>query len=242
MNLNKYILKIYRFIRRESNISSDEYIESLRHKGISVGERTVVFDPKSVVIDTQQPSLVEIGSDVQITHGVIILTHGYDWSVLKRVYGEVLGSRDKVKIGNNVFIGMNSIILKGVSVGDNVIIGAGSVVNKDIPSNTVYAGSPARFICSLEEYYNKRKNAQVDEAKNLAISYILKNKVDPPMEIFWEFFWLFSIRGQELPEKFLDTLKLTGNFDMSNELYKNSSPVFNGFEKFMEFCKEELKK
>lgn len=242
MDLNKYISKICRFIKRKATITSDEYLDSLRNKGITIGERTIVFDPESVVIDTQQPSLVEIGNDVQITHGVIILTHGYDWSVIKRAYGEVLGSRGKVKIGNNVFIGMNSIILKGVTIGDNVIIGAGSVVTKDIPPNTVYAGAPARFICDLKEYYNKRKTAQLDEAKNLAISYMQKNSVDPPVEMFWEFFWLFAIREQELPEKFLDTLKLTGNFNVSHEIYKNSSPKFNGFEKFIEFCKDELKK
>lgn len=57
-----------------------------------------------------------------------------------------------IKIGNNVYIGTGSIILPGVTIGDNVIIGAGSVVTKDIPSNTVFAGIPARFIKSIEEY------------------------------------------------------------------------------------------
>lgn len=57
-----------------------------------------------------------------------ILTHGYDWSVLKGKYGEVLGSAGKVTIGDNCFIGMNTVILKGTSIGKNTIIGAGSVV------------------------------------------------------------------------------------------------------------------
>jgi acetyltransferase-like isoleucine patch superfamily enzyme len=51
-----------------------------------------------------------------------------------------------IKIGNDVFIGANSIILKGVFIGDRVIIGAGSVVTKSIPNDEVWAGNPARKI------------------------------------------------------------------------------------------------
>lgn len=51
-----------------------------------------------------------------------------------------------VFIGNDVFIGGFSIILKGVTIGDGAIVGAGSVVSKDIPSGEIWAGNPARFI------------------------------------------------------------------------------------------------
>lgn len=63
----------------------------------------------------------------------------------------------RVVIGNNVFIGINTIILPGVEIGDNVIIGAGSIVTKNILSNTVACGVPARALCSIEEYYTKNK-------------------------------------------------------------------------------------
>lgn len=53
-------------------------------------------------------------------------------------------------IGNDVFIGANSIILKGVSIGDRVIIGAGSVVSKNIPMDEIWAGNPARFIRKIK--------------------------------------------------------------------------------------------
>lgn len=89
------------------------------------------------------------------------MTHGFDWSVPKGVYGEVLGSSGKVSIGNNIFIGMKSTVLKGVSIGNNVIIGANSLVNRDIPDNCVAAGNPCRVIMSLDEYYKKRKYEQV---------------------------------------------------------------------------------
>ncbi len=51
-----------------------------------------------------------------------------------------------IVIGNDVFVGANSIILKGVTVGDRVIIGAGSVITKNIPSDEIWAGNPAKFI------------------------------------------------------------------------------------------------
>ncbi len=109
--------------------NADSYVSYLRSRGMRIGKGTKIFaSPRNVLIDSTRPWLIEIGNDVQITRGVIILTHGYDWSVIKGKYGEVLGSAGKVRIGNNCFIGMNSVILKGATIGDNVIIGAGSIV------------------------------------------------------------------------------------------------------------------
>ena len=94
-----------------------------------IGKGTKIFSkPSGVFIDLTRPWLIDIGENVQITIGVKILTHGYDWSVLKGYFGKVLGSAGKVTIGNNCFIGMNSVILKGTTIGNNVIVGAGSVV------------------------------------------------------------------------------------------------------------------
>lgn len=58
----------------------------------------------------------------------------------------------EITVGNNVFIGLGSIILPGVTIGDDVVIGAGSLVNKDIPSQSVAAGVPAKVVSSLEDY------------------------------------------------------------------------------------------
>ncbi|WDQ99680.1 acyltransferase [Devosia sp. J2-20] len=54
-----------------------------------------------------------------------------------------------VNIEGNVFIGTKSIICKGVTIGQNSVIGAGSVVTRSVPANSVYAGSPAKFIRKL---------------------------------------------------------------------------------------------
>lgn len=60
-----------------------------------------------------------------------------------------------VHIGNNVFIGGNSTILYDVKIGDNVIVGAGSVVTRDISSDKVVAGVPARIIGEFDNTVNK---------------------------------------------------------------------------------------
>ncbi len=61
----------------------------------------------------------------------------------------------RIKIGKNCFIGNNCTILPGVEVGDNCILGAGSVLSSSMPANSVFAGVPAKFICSIEEYGDK---------------------------------------------------------------------------------------
>lgn len=58
-----------------------------------------------------------------------------------------------VSIGNNVWVGMNSVVMKGVTIGENSIIGANSVITKSIPANVIAAGSPCKVI--KERVYNE---------------------------------------------------------------------------------------
>ena len=127
------------------------FLQHLRAGGAEIGERVRIFDPHNTIIDVTRPWMIKIGNDVQITSGVTILTHGYDWSVLKGLYGQVLGSCGEVEIGNNVFIGMHTTILKGVRIGNNCVIGANSLVNCDIDDGWVAAGHPARPIMRIED-------------------------------------------------------------------------------------------
>lgn len=72
--------------------SSETYIKYLRTIGMKIGDESTIYVPTKTQIDTTRPWLIDIGKNVKITEGVTILTHGYDWSVLKGVYGDVLGS------------------------------------------------------------------------------------------------------------------------------------------------------
>lgn len=96
---------------------------------------------------------LEIGSKVAISSGVHIYTHDTSFhkalNTPKQPNGEHV-KRSPVKIGNNVQIGANSVILPGVEIGDNVVIGALSVVNKNIPSNSVAAGNPCKIIKKID--------------------------------------------------------------------------------------------
>lgn len=228
---------IRRMLGPKEEDPSEVMVARLRKKGMRIGQRTRFFSPRSCVIDETRPWLVEIGDDVQITHGVTVLTHGYDWSVLKGVYGEVLGSAGKVTIGNNVFIGMHSTILKGVTIGNNVIIGAGSLVNKDIPDNCVAAGNPARVIMSLEEYYEKRKGAQLEEARELVREYRAVYGKDPDEKALSEFFWLFTQDPEQVKDpSWTAQMENLGNREFSRQVLASRKAPFRDMQDFLDHC------
>ena len=103
---------------------------------------------------------VTIGDNAQIAPNVSIYTAGHPIHPDSRNSGYEYGI--PITIGNNVWIGGNTVILPGVSIGDNVVIGAGSVVAKDIPDNMLAAGNPCRIIREITEddrifYFKNRK-------------------------------------------------------------------------------------
>lgn len=83
-----FIKEFVKKILYGNRYSSETYIKYLKGLGVKIGERTVIFSPRETFIDEQYPWMVEIGNDVQITRGVIILTHSYDWSVVKKKYSD----------------------------------------------------------------------------------------------------------------------------------------------------------
>lgn len=127
----------------------------LRKKGCTVGDKTR-FNCSLSFIGTE-PYLISIGSDCLFASGVKLITHDGGVKVLNTLnYFETRHDKmGRIKIGNNVYVGMNSIIMPGVTIGDNVIIGAMSVVTKDIPSNSCAVGIPAKIYCTIEDYYKK---------------------------------------------------------------------------------------
>lgn len=209
----------------------------MKEQGCTIGERVVFFDPQSTTVDTTRPWLIEIGNDVQIPYGVSILTRGYDWSVLKGKYGDVLGSSGKVIIGNNVFVGAKSIILKGVTIGDNVIIGAGSVVCKSIPDNVVAAGNPCRVIMTIDEYYQKRCQEQLNEATELVREYRKKYNKYPDETALSEFFFLFDCGKGQLHDSWKAKMSNVGNYDVTYQRLCSHKPLFDSMQDFLDAVK-----
>ena len=68
---------------------------------------------------------------------------------------------------------MNVTVLKGVTIGDNCIIGAGSIVTKDIPSNSVSSGVPAKIVSSLDDYFEKRKKMCLLKHVSMQIAFVI---------------------------------------------------------------------
>ena len=233
---------VRRLILREK-ADSERYVNYLRNKGAAIGDHVRFYDPGNTFVDDSAPWLLTIGDHVSITRGVTILTHDYGWSVVRRYPGsdgQLLGAQSPVTIGSNVFIGMQAVITRGVTIGDHVIIGAGSVVTRDCESGFVYAGNPAKKICSLEQFREKRERAQFSEAKGMARAYACRFGRKPEPEVFREYFHLFCTaeEAQRNPV-FRRQMATGGNEAQCRAFLQNHPPRFSGFDAFLEACFSE---
>lgn len=104
-------------------------------------------------------NLVHIHNNVRLASEVIFVTHDGIHKMLNEKYSteDFVERVGCIEIMDNVFIGSGTRILYNTRIGSNVIIGSDSLVNKDIPDNSVYAGVPARYVCSFEEYVQRAK-------------------------------------------------------------------------------------
>ncbi len=231
------------FIRNlvlKEKANNENFLKFLRKKGVQIGENVRFYSPSTALVDVSCPWLISIGNDVIIAHGVIIITHDFSYVIPSRCdvkRGSLVGGQAPVKIGNNVFIGINAMITKGVTVGDNVIIGAGSVVTKDCEPNSVYAGSPAKRIMSLEDFYKKRAEKSFEEAKVLALHYRERFGKKPPVEVFYEYFQLFYTSEQAKAIPKMHYQMVVGNHYDDVVAYMDANPpMFNGYEEFLNEC------
>jgi acetyltransferase-like isoleucine patch superfamily enzyme len=107
-----------------------------------------------------EPYLVSVGDHVTVTSGVLSVTHdGGVW--VFRADDPEIDVFGRIRVGSNVFIGLGATLMPGVSVGDNCVIGAAAVVTRDIPSDCVAVGVPARPVKSLSEYRDTVEAAAV---------------------------------------------------------------------------------
>jgi len=107
------------------------FLRKVYHMNISPSARISY----GAYLDKTNPRDIYIDDETFIAYGAIILTHDYSRSLYKKTY-----------IGKKCFIGARAIILPGVTISDHVIVGSGSVVTKDVKSNCIVAGNPAKII------------------------------------------------------------------------------------------------
>ena len=139
-----------------ANRSTTSKVKYLTKQGCKIGKGTRLLCNTSSF--GSEPYLIEVGEDCLFSTNVNLFTHDGGVKVLNSLDlfdGKSMDKVGRIKIGNNCFLGNGCKILPNVNIGDNVIIGAGSIVTKNVPSNSVVAGIPAKVICNISEYYNK---------------------------------------------------------------------------------------
>ena len=140
MKVLRYIKRIFRTVPKNA--------EEIRKRGGGVGNNFFNYG----IIDNNHINLLSIGDNVTIASGAKLELHD---ASTNRILG--YSKIGRISIGNNVFIGANSLILPNVAIGDNCIIGAGSVVVRDIPSGIVAVGNPCRVVGAYEDFIAKNK-------------------------------------------------------------------------------------
>ena len=146
----RIILKIHTLW---NNIYKNAYIEICKARGMKVGKDVIFIEAPAF---GSEPYLIEIGDRTKITAGCTFINHDGAMYVIRSMekYADARNF-GRIKIGSNCFVGNNCIFLPGSQMGNNCILGAGSVLNSTMPDNSVFAGTPAKYICTLEEYGDK---------------------------------------------------------------------------------------
>ena len=147
--------------------------ERLIKMGMKVGKHFERMN--DVILDPSHCWLIEIGDNVTLAPRVHILCH--DASTKHFLNYTKIG---RVTIGDNVFIGAETVIMPGVTIGSNVIVGANCTVTHDILENSVVVGSPTQVIYTLEEYLEKEKQ-RMQISPCYGEKYTLRQSV--PMEL-----------------------------------------------------------
>lgn len=159
----------YRIINKSFTLIEDfkhkVYIQTCINNGLILGKNVSIRNGVSI---GSEPFLVEIGEGSRIASGTTFVTHSGATVNLRKIEGfEEVRNFGRIKIGENCAVGSNCVILQDVELGDNCILGANSVLSESMPSNTVFAGNPAKYVCEIEDYGD----------------FLVKTTVDYPIEL-----------------------------------------------------------
>ena len=227
----------YGLTGRPERASGKAYLEWMRKRGFQVGEGTIVFDPQHIEVDDTRPELIKIGKNVLLHKGTTIISHDYASRAFMNRDSEFIPSHGRITIGDNVWLGQNVTILKNVTIGDNVIIGYGSVVVRSIPSNSVAVGSPAKVICSFDDYQRRRREQFVAEAIDYAIA-IYESGRTPRVSDFSDDYPAFvdGSNWHDYDFPYSRVFTKPGQFDKWKSTHK---APFHGFDEFMQAVEME---
>lgn len=135
-------------------------VKYARKIGIEAGNGTHFVNCPSF---SSEPWLISIGERTNISSDVSFITHDGGRWVLDHLYPQEAPfyKIGPISVGSNCFLGMRTMIPPNVCIGDNCVIG-GSIVSKSIPKGQVWAGVPAHFVCTIEEYREKMLKQRKD--------------------------------------------------------------------------------
>lgn len=155
---------IYKIINKIYSLSQDlqhkAYLKACLQNGLQLGKNVVV---RNNVSFGSEPFLVDIGDETRIASSVTFVTHSGATINLRKIEGyEDVRNFGAIKIGSNCAIGNGAVILQNVQIGDNCVLGANSVLSESMPSNTVYAGNPAKYVCEIEDYGDVLKKTSIN--------------------------------------------------------------------------------
>ena len=152
--LRKLKLFYYRFFKSG--------VDYARFLGVKVGEHCHIA---SDVHFSSEPYLIEIGSYIAVTQGVMIHTHGGGRIARRSIPDfDIFG---RVTICDYAYIGSGAQLMPGVTIGEGSLVAAGSIVTKSVPAGIVVAGNPAKYVCTVEEYIERNKKYNLG-TKNLS--------------------------------------------------------------------------
>ena len=143
--------KLFFFLKFLLRYPIDKFKKNSIHRSTRISRNSLISKSKigignyiacnTVIINTKIGNYCSIAPGVQIGG----MQHSYWWlSTSPRLSDQCISNKETT-IGNDVWIAAGSIIKQGITIGDGAVIGAMSFVNKDIPENTIYFGSPAKF-------------------------------------------------------------------------------------------------
>jgi acetyltransferase-like isoleucine patch superfamily enzyme len=235
------------FIGEDSRINEQVIVGGMKtpSSGLKLGKRTIIMEYS--FINTTLP--IEIGNDTGIGGHCLLFTHG---SWLNQLDGFPV-TFAPIKLGNNVWLPWRVFIMPGVEVGDNVVIGANSLITKNLPSNVLAAGSPAKII--KENYPEKPDDkARYDIMTNIInefVAYLTHHeytsivttedgfttlKISKGNRSYWIFYLRKNLKTFSIPGK--DHLLIL-DYESLNEEFKNINMILD-LRKKTRFGKTEI--